>query len=217
MRNTILKIALVFSLSAAMAGCTVIFQTGRRSDTQKIEQLQNDLNELKQARVSLEDKLRREINDKNVKLEMMEKGLVITFLADIMFDSGKAKIRSQAYNALNKIAEVLKADVPNLNVGIEGHTDNIAIKYSNWKSNWELSTSRALSVLHYLADKEGISPDRLSAIGYGEFRPVASNDTREGRKLNRRVEIVILPQLTKVKGKEAVKEPELIEPQENLK
>jgi chemotaxis protein MotB len=89
-------------------------------------------------------------------------------------------------------------------VGIEGHTDNIPIARSGWKSNWELSSARALAVLHYLEKEEKISPERLSAIGYGEFQPVASNDTKDGRQANRRVEIVIMPKLTKVtESKEA--------------
>jgi chemotaxis protein MotB len=93
----------------------------------------------------------------------------------------------------------LAENVPENDIGIEGHTDNEPIRYSGWKSNWELSTARALSVLHYLIDKKGISPLRVSAIGYGEYRPVASNVDKEGRRLNRRVEIVILPKATKVK------------------
>jgi chemotaxis protein MotB len=99
-------------------------------------------------------------------------------------------------------------------VGIEGHTDNEQIKFSGWKSNWELSAARALSVLHYLVDEKKISGKRVSAIGYGEYRPVTSNDTREGRQQNRRVEVVILPRVTKVKE---AGETKLLEPQANLK
>ncbi|TBR17796.1 hypothetical protein EPO66_02065, partial [bacterium] len=103
---------------------------------------------------------------------------------------------------------------PDLKVGIEGYTDNEPIKHSKWRSNWELSTSRALSVLHYLIEDKGILPERLSAIGYGEYHPVASNDTKESRKLNRRVEIVIMPRVTKVKEAKQSKEAT---PRENLK
>jgi len=102
------------------------------------------------------------------------------------------------------------------NIGIEGHTDNVPIKHSGWKSNWELATARALSVLHYLENEQGISGERLSAIGYGEYRPVASNETKDGRKQNRRVEIVILPNVTKVKGS-SQGASDLKEPEENLK
>jgi chemotaxis protein MotB len=213
MRDKIFKITSIILLSIFLAGCTFIFQRGRRSDVQKIEQLSQQLEELSRTKSILEDRLSQEIKDKQVRLQMMEKGLVITFVADVLFDSGKAKIRQEAYPVLDKVAVVLKENIPELNVGIEGHTDNQPIKFSGWKSNWELSTARALSILHYLADDKGITPERLSAVGYGEYKPVASNDSRDGRQLNRRVEVVIFPQLTKVKE---IKET-VLEPQENLK
>jgi len=214
MRKNILKILFTVLISVSLAGCTFIFQSGRRSDTQKIEDLSRQLDELSQTKRLLEERLSSEINDQQVKLQMMDKGLVISFVADVIFDSGKAKIKTEAYPVLDKVARVLTENVPQLNVGIEGHTDNVPVKLSKWKSNWELSSARSLSVLHYLVDKKGISPDRLSAIGYGEYHPVASNDTRVGRQANRRVEIVIIPQITKVKE---VKDSGNIEPKENLK
>jgi len=219
MKNKLLKTISMVFISISLAGCTFIIQSGRRSDVQKIEELSAQLDELTKAKRLLEERLGQEIQDKQVKLQMMEKGLVITVVGDLLFDSGKAKIRHEAYPVLDKVARVLKENVPQLNVGIEGHTDNQPIKLSGWRSNWELSTARALSVLHYLAKERGISPDRLSAIGYGEYQPVASNDTREGRQLNRRVEIVILPQLTKVKETKAATQeaPLLKESLENLK
>jgi len=146
----------------------------------------------------------------------MDKGLVITFLADVLFDSGKAKVKQDATPILDKVARILNENVADLDVGIEGHTDNVPIKSSGWKTNWELSTARALSVLHYLSDNKGVSASRLSAIGYGEYRPVASNGTSYGRHKNRRVEIVILPPVTKIKDSTA-RETEVPQPQENLK
>jgi len=223
MKTKLFKTGLIIFLGVGLAGCTFIFQAGRRSDVQKINELSQQLDELNQAKRLLENALSKEIEDKQVKLEMMEKGLVITVVGDVLFDSGKGKVRSQSYSILNKVATVLKDNVPELNVGIEGHTDNIPIKHSGWKSNWELSTARALSVLHYLVEEKDISPERVSAIGYGEFRPVASNDIKDGRQLNRRVEIVILPQFSKAKETKAikatkkVKETGLKEPVENLK
>lgn len=199
MKSRLFKFGVIIFLSFALAGCTFILQKGRRSDVEKIEKLSRELDELSQTKRLLEDRLAQEIKDKQVKLQMMDKGLVITFLADVLFDSGKAVIKTETYSALDKVARVLKENVPQLNVGIEGHTDNEPIKYSGWKSNWELSTARALSVLHYMVDEKDISPKRLSAIGYGEYTPVASNATTEGRQLNRRVEIVIIPRVTKVK------------------
>jgi len=220
MKNKLFKTGLIIFLSITLAGCTFIFQKGRRSDAQKIEELSQQLDELNQAKRLLENALSKEIQDKQVKLEMMEKGLVITVLGDVLFDSGKAKVRSESFSILDKVATVLKENVPKLNVGIEGHTDNLPIKFSGWRSNWELSTARALSVLHYLVEEKNISPERVSAIGYGEYTPVASNSTKEGRQLNRRVEIVILPQFTKTKETKETKETEetgLQEPAENLK
>lgn len=221
MKTNVFKIGLIIFFSIAFSGCTFIFQAGRRSDVEKIEELSQQLDELNRAKGLLESALSKEIADKQVKLEMMEKGLVITVVGDVLFDSGKAKIRPESYGILDKVATVLNDDVPQLNVGIEGHTDNVPIKLSGWKSNWELSSARALSVLHYIAEDRDVSPDRVSAIGYGEFRPVASNDTKEGRQLNRRVEIVILPQFTKaeeeVKETKKTKKTGLKEPKENLK
>lgn len=217
MKSKFFKFVLITLIIFFFSGCTFIFQKGRRSDVQKIEELTAQLNELDQTKKLLEERLSTEIKDKQVRLQMMEKGLVITVVGDLLFDSGKAKIRTEAYPLLGKIAKVLEENVPRNNVGIEGYTDNRPIKYSGWKSNWELSTARALSVLHYLVNEKGISPDRLQATGYGEYHPVASNDTKDGRQLNRRVEIVILPQLTKVQEGQAVKGGGLKEPEENLK
>lgn len=212
--KSVLSAVIIFA-GLNLSGCTFIIQSGRRSDVQKIETLSRQLDELTQAKKLLEDALDQEIKDKQVSLRMQDKGLVITFVADVLFDSGKDKIKSEAFAILDKVYRVLQENVPQLNVGVEGHTDNIPIKVSRWKSNWELSTARALSVLHYLVDKKGISPERISAIGYGEYRPVASNETKEGRQMNRRVEIVILPPVTKLK--ETKKEPVNLETQENLK
>lgn len=213
MKGSLIKILAVVFFLSSLSGCTIIFQKGRRSDVEKIEQLTEKLDELQAAKNLLEERLANEIRDKQVKLQMMDRGLVITFLADILFDSGKAKLRPESYPILDKVARVLRENVPGLSVGVEGYTDNQPIKVSGWKSNWELSANRALSVVHYLSEEKGVSPERLSAIGYGEHRPIDTNDTLEGRQNNRRVEVVIMPKVTKV-----TEEPKgLKEPAENLK
>ena len=202
MVKSIIGRAIIISVLAFfLGGCMVVFQKGRRSDIEKIQSLQSELSELKNTKELLEKKLSQEIKDKKVKLKMEDKGLVITFVAEVLFDSGKAKLRKDSLPILDKVVSVLEKDVPNNNINIEGHTDNQPIKYSRWKSNWELSAHRALSVLHYLESK-GVNPKKLSATGYGEYRPVAPNDTPEHRQLNRRVEIVIIPRYAKkVKSK----------------
>ncbi|MFA5008318.1 MAG: OmpA family protein [Candidatus Omnitrophota bacterium] len=195
MRKKLLVFTLLFCF-IFVSGCAVIFQTGRRSDAERIKALEKELEELRNTKGLLEQSLEKEIKDKQVRLSMEEKGLVITFVSEVLFDSGKASLKPESFSSLDKVVKILIDNVPGNNIGIEGHTDNEPIKHSKWKSNWELSAHRALSVLEYLQEK-GISPERLSASGYGEFKPIASNDTAEGRQLNRRVEIVILPKTIK--------------------
>lgn len=195
--TNIFTVCLIAILSVSLTGCTLVFQKGRRSDVETISKLKSQLSDLERAKAELEQRLQNEIDDKEVNVSMNDKGLVITFVSEVLFGSGKADLRSDSLSKLNKVASVLKTTVSDLNVGIEGHTDDVPIKHSGWKSNWELSTARALSVLHHLVDKEGINPQRLSATGYGEFQPVNSNATAEGRQKNRRVEIVILPEALK--------------------
>lgn len=202
-----LKIFLYFFmvglLFVSSTGCTFIFQKGRRNDaTDQISKLQGNIDELQRAKNELEDRLKNEISDKEVTVQRLQKGLVITFVSEVLFDSGKAELRKESFSKLDKIVTVLQETVPDLNIGIEGHTDNEPIKKSGWKSNWELSSHRALSVLYYLTE-HSVNPNRLAAIGYGEYHPVDNNDTKESRQKNRRVEIVILPKVEKEKGQEA--------------
>ncbi|MBI4971181.1 MAG: OmpA family protein [Candidatus Omnitrophica bacterium] len=126
--------------------------------------------------------------------------MVITFLQEIIFDSGKAEVKPEGLSVLSKVAKVVQEQAKDYPVVVEGHTDNVPIRVSGWKSNWELSAARALSVLHHFVDNEGIDPTRLAVMGYGEFKPVSDNSSAEGRRQNRRVEIVIFPEkISKVK------------------
>ncbi len=186
------KTGIMIFLSLSLAGCSVRFYRGHPEDLEKISELSDRVRELEETRDLLERRLESEIRDKQVKLDLTQRGLVITFIDEVLFDSGKAVLKSAAKPILDKVIAVVKAKVPDRNIGIEGHTDNQPIRYSGWKSNWELSTARATTVLHYLEDN-GINPKQLQATGFGEHRPVASNSTAEGRQQNRRVEIVILP------------------------
>lgn len=195
--SSTLMLILIVSMSFSLTGCTLVFQKGRRSDVEKISQLKSQLSDLERAKAELESRLESEIDNNEVNVQMLDKGLVITFVSEVLFESGKSELLASSTGKLSKVASVLKTTVSDLNVGIEGHTDNVPIKHSGWKSNWELSAARALSVLHYLEDQENIHPKRLSATGYGEFQPVSSNITKGGKQKNRRVEIVILPKTTK--------------------
>ena len=183
-------------------GCTFIFHKGTRSDTEKINYLKNEMDELGRAHTELQKRLKDEIQDKEVKVERLEKGLVITFVAEVLFDSGKSELRRESFPKLDKVAKAMQTVVPDLTIGIEGHTDNVPIKKSNWTSNWDLSAARAKSVLDYLIERQ-IDGQRLSFTGFGEYRPVTTNDTTVGRQKNRRVEIVILPKTFQAKPQES--------------
>ncbi|MBI1953258.1 MAG: flagellar motor protein MotB [Candidatus Omnitrophica bacterium] len=164
------------------------------------EEKEEEASELVEAQRRLAESLKQELGDARAKLEMTQRGLVLTLLDEIFFDSGKAVIKEEGRAALEKVASVLKESVPGSPVAVEGHTDNEPIRYSGWKSNWELSSARALAVVHHFIEEEKVPPGRLRAVGFGEFHPVAGNDLPEGRRQNRRVEIVILPAtLTKEK------------------
>ena len=146
-------------------------------------------------KLALEQKLKKELSEKSLEVQIQERGVVITVSNKILFDPGQAFIKSRAKESLNKIAKVIKEICPNNLIRVEGHTDNKPIRYSRrYPSNWELSADRAVQVVRYLI-KQGISPYQLSAVGYGEYHPIASNDTTYGRAKNRRVEIVITPQI----------------------
>lgn len=217
--SSLFKVMLIITMSFFLAGCAVTFKKTPPEEVRKAKQLkyqveelrkikqekQREIEELKKVKASLEQRLRKEMQKEEVKLDVSERGLVITMLDRVLFDPGKAKLKPESYQVLDKVSKVLKHEVPNKSIGIEGHTDSQPIKYSGWKSNWELSAARALSVLHYFVDEKGINPERLSARGYGPYRPVASNETPQGRQKNRRVEIIILPEVTKLE-KEYLKE-----------
>ena len=119
--------------------------------------------------------------------------IVINLPNNVLFNSGSANLNSEGQEALSQIGGVLK-QFSDRRFQIEGHSDNVPIKSARFPSNWELSTARALSVVHLLTEM-GVNPENISAAGFGEFRPRADNETEEGRKLNRRIEIVMLPNL----------------------
>jgi chemotaxis protein MotB len=119
--------------------------------------------------------------------------LVLQLPEDVLFDSGQAALRPAGKDALAQVAQVL-ATVPGREFQVAGHTDNVPIQTSHFASNWDLSAARAVEVVRLLVVR-GVDPKALSAAGYGEFDPVASNDTADGRARNRRIEITLQPNL----------------------
>jgi chemotaxis protein MotB len=124
--------------------------------------------------------------DRNVDIKVTEKGIAFRIRAPLLFGSGRADMRTDAPPVLERLAEYFRAFPYPLR--IEGHTDSVPIHNDRFPSNWELSAARAVTVARFL-QQAGVAPEDLAAIGYGEYHPLASNDTADGRERNRRVEI----------------------------
>ncbi|GAB4257134.1 MULTISPECIES: OmpA/MotB family protein [Deferrisoma] len=151
--------------------------------------------ELERREAELREKLKAEIEAKNVEIERLKGRLEVRVLDGILFPSGSADILPEGKSVLDRIAEVLKNDRGL--VRVEGHTDNVPIGPNlkdKYFSNWELSAARAASVVRYFQYAHGIDPKRLEVVGLSAFHPVDTNDTPEGRQRNRRVQIVLTAQ-----------------------
>ena len=143
-----------------------------------------------QLRRQLEAAMGQELQNHEVVLQVTPEGFVISLKELGFFDSGQAELLPGAAEKIEKIAKVLSR--PGLDIRVEGHSDNQPIHNDQFRSNWELSTARAMAVLRMLVDDAGFDPKKLSASGYGEYRPVADNSTAEGRRMNRRVDLVVV-------------------------
>ena len=143
---------------------------------------------------SLLEKMKTEISKGQVTISVLKGKLTVNMVDSILFDSGKAEVKKGGLEILGKVISILK-DVSDKSIRIEGHTDNVQISRAlaqRYPTNWELSAARAINVARYLQD-EGIDPGQLSAVAYGEWKPVATNDTAEGKAKNRRIEIILVP------------------------
>ena len=138
----------------------------------------------------MEDEVKAMDPSGKIKVIIDKRGRVIRIDEGLAFEGGKAEILPEFREKLDKIADLIAA-LPN-QVQVEGHTDNIPINTPAFPSNWGLSTARAMSMVNYFVDRHAMDPQRFSVSGYGEFRPIDTNDSPEGRAKNRRVEIVIL-------------------------
>ena len=146
--------------------------------------------DFKEIQSSIEAYLVKHGAQSKVSIGITRRGLVVSLKEAGFFDSGSAVITPSGYQLLNTIVEAMSQYSNPLRV--EGHTDNIPISTPLFPTNWELSVSRATNVLRYIQKNYDVDPSKLSAIGYGEFRPAAENTTPEGRSKNRRVDLVLL-------------------------
>ncbi|MGB7190534.1 MAG: flagellar motor protein MotB [Acidobacteriaceae bacterium] len=150
--------------------------------------------DLRRLQHELQGKLSNQIAQHTVALRMGRDGLVISLREAGFYSSGSATPHPSSMPSLDAIAETLKRSP--YDIRIEGHTDNVPIHTAQFNSNWELSTARASTLTRLFIERHGFQPERLSASGYAEFHPVASNATAEGRGENRRVDIIVLPHVT---------------------
>jgi chemotaxis protein MotB len=170
--------------------------------TQGFQQLQSTLDQIRVQKereaaefAALKKRLEQELNQTQVKVTQLKNQMrVINLSSEVLFNSGSAEIKPAGQKVLALIASTLN-NYPNRQVFIEGHTDDIPMSQnSTYGSNWELSSARAISAVKILQENNQVAPARLKVVGHGEFKPVTSNETEEGRRLNRRIEIKLLPE-----------------------
>ena len=185
------------------------FERAYENSRARVRELQKNLVTAQKKLLRFEDRIRFQIQlEKDMKaqfarerrrgtIEVRRAGdrVVISIASAILFKSGSAKIRAESRALLVKFSSLLRR-YANREVQVQGHTDNVQISdrlAERWETNWELSAARATRVLRYFVEVGNLDPRRVAGAGMGEFRPSASNDTREGRRTNRRIEIVVFP------------------------
>ena len=161
----------------------------KESDLEKIRDLQRQQQQLIRLSKQIEEALSPYIDRDLIEVDRDDLWLKVEMKSSLLFASGSAKLATEAFPLVRKISEIFR-EVPNT-VHVEGYTDNRPIETLEFPSNWELSAGRAASVVSQLV-KEGVRPERLAAIGYGEYHPVADNQSEVGREKNRRVVLVLL-------------------------
>ena len=159
------------------------------------EQMEQEIARLKSTYDALVSDLKKEIEAGEIKVTQVRDLLTVNLVEKILFDSGKAEVKPRGLEILQRVGEILK-NTKDKQIRVEGHTDNVPIGAAlaaKFPTNWELSTARATVVARYFQEKVGITPEKLAASGFAEYRPVASNDSPEGKAQNRRIEIILAP------------------------
>ncbi|MFT3709847.1 MAG: OmpA family protein [Archangium sp.] len=148
-------------------------------------------------------KFRALIDAGKLKVKIVEGRMVVVLATDILFGSGSASLSKDGKTAVAEVGQVL-ASIPRRSFQVEGHTDNVPIASQQYPSNWELAAARSITVLKAMVEA-GLPSDRISAASFGDTRPVASNDSKETKAQNRRIEIIIVPDLSQLPGFEELK------------
>ena len=176
-----------------MLATTRELSSERQQLLEELSRLQAEARERQRIFEEIRERFRSMIDAGQLSVSIVRGRLVINMPQDILFRSGSADVSREGRDALAQVATVL-AEFRDRRFQVEGHTDNVPISTREFPSNWELSAARALAVVKLL-QTNGVNPANISGAGYGEFQPVAENDTRENRALNRRIEIVMLANL----------------------
>ncbi|MDN4608373.1 flagellar motor protein MotB [Sporosarcina highlanderae] len=155
-----------------------------------------DQQSLEEIQSAIDDYIAVNELENQFQTQLIEEGLLITIRDSILFESGKATIKPEYSKMAKDIGSLLKFEEPR-QIVVTGHTDNVPINSAEFPSNWELSMMRAINFLKILIDTNNLDPQLFSAKGYGENKPVASNDSAEGRSKNRRVEVLVQPLVLK--------------------
>jgi chemotaxis protein MotB len=163
-----------------------------KKEEPKQEQLDKDHAELVELQKKVNAYVQAKKLQNNLATKLTDEGLLVTIRDNVLFDSGKADIRNGDLKIATEISGLLVMNPPR-NIIISGHTDNVPIHNANYESNWELSVMRAVNFMKIVLRNDKLDPRWFSAKGFGEFQPVANNNTKEGQARNRRVEILILP------------------------
>jgi len=156
---------------------------------------EEEIKRLTRTQEELSKSLQDEIAKGNITIQQVRDRLTINMVDRVLFDSGQAQIKPAGVKVLKQVSDILKT-VTDKQIRIEGHTDNVPISsklQDRFQTNWELSTARATTVVRYLIDQGSVDRQHLSAVGYADTQPLASNDSEEGRSSNRRIEIVLYP------------------------
>lgn len=183
---------LTTALNQAMGDGSAIADTGSKMGGEIGNGLSED-EKLKKLKENLDKYLKDNNLSDSVSTTIEKRGLVVSFKDSLFFDSGKAEVRPEQVDKLIKISKIINQAIVSDNyIRVEGYTDSVPVHNQAYKSNWDLSVMRASNVAQILINKADIKPERVSAIGYGEYRPKSDNSTENGKSINRRVDILIM-------------------------
>jgi chemotaxis protein MotB len=155
-----------------------------------VQQTVKGINKDRKSQAEEEKRIEEQVKEEFTNVEINEHRIKIILPSPVLFDSGSADLKPQTLSTLTDIARIIRES--HNYIVVEGHTDDTPFAASSYRSNWELSSNRALSVVRFFVEREGIDPAQISALGYGEFRPKVPNTSEGNRAINRRIEISII-------------------------